>query len=326
MLLFAVGLFAAGCRHHRTSCDDRRFCERVRDRLDDRQDGRRRDPGTGRDPTMPPGVIPARGETIPATPLPTTPGRSNTIDWDPNASLPAPRRSSEKLPVLELPPRSVPSDPVLVVPPGSPNRTLLLPDPLLQDPLKTAPSQPGLLGEPILTDSAKPAEEAKLPATKSDLPTDGAPTGVDSFAAVPGQENVASGRKPTLEGLDALKTKGFKTVLYLHAPDADISAAKETVEKRGLKFVSLAVSPSTLGDAGKTFAEQLKDATSKPLYVYDLDGVRAGSLWYLQFRTVEMLSDEVARIRANALGLRDASASEEQKQFWIAIQDRLAKR
>ena len=70
----------------------------------------------------------------------------------------------------------------------------------------------------------------------------------------------------------------------------------------------------------------LKDATSKPLYVYDLDGVRAGSLWYLQFRTVEMLSDEVARIRANALGLRDAAVSEEQKHFWIAIQDQLAKR
>ena len=327
LALALLGLVAAGCRHHRTSCDDRKpFCERVRDRLDERQDGRRRDTGTGSDPSIPPGVIPPRDETIPATPLPVTPGRSNTIDWDPNASLPPPRRSSEKLPVFDLPPASVPSDPVLVVPSGPSNRTLLLPDPLLQDPLKTAPTQPSILGEPILTDSANPVEETKAPLLKTDLPTDSIPTGVEAYAVVPGQNNVANGKKPTLEGLDALKLRGFKTVLYLHAPDADISAAKETVEKRGLQFVSLAVSPQTLGDAGKTFAEQLKDATSKPLYVYDLDGVRAGSLWYLQFRTVEMLSDEVARIRANALGLKDAMASEDQKQFWIAIQGQLAKR
>jgi len=313
LALFALlGLLAGGCRHCRTSCDDRKpLCERIRDRFDDRADGRRRDTGTDRDRAIPPGVIPPRGETIPATPLPVTPGRSERIEFDPTATLPPPKRSSEKLPV-DLPPSSVPSDPVLTVP--APNRTLLLPDPLLQDPLKTAPAKSetsGILGDPILAEPAK-----------SDLP----PAGIEAFAAVPGQDNVASGKKPTLEGLDALKAKGFKTVLYIHGPDADVSAAKETVEKRGLKFVALSVSPQTLGDACKTFAEQLKDATSKPLFVYDLDGARAGSLWYLQFRKVEMLNDEVARIRAGALGLQDATDSELQKQFWLAIQEQLANR
>ena len=325
ILVLAVAAFCgSGCRH---SCQDRRsFCERVRDRFDDRRDGQRRDTSTDREPS---GVIPPRGETIPATPLPVTPRNSNTIDWDPNASLPAPKRSSEKILPSDLP-RSVPSDPLLVVPPGPSNRTLLLPDPLLQDPLKTIPKDPtsGILGEPIQPDAVKPAEDVKSisPDTKTDLPTDAPPVGVESFAAVPGQDNVAGGKKPTVEGLDALKSKGFKTVLYLHAPDADTSAAKELVEKRGLKFVALAVSPQTLGDAGKTFAEQLKDAASKPLFVYDLDGVRAGSLWYLQFRKVDLVNDDVARIRAGALGLRDANASEEQKQFWIAIQNQLAQR
>ena len=143
---------------------------------------------------------------------------------------------------------------------------------------------------------------------------------------VPGQDNVASGKKPSLEGLDALKTNGFKTVLYLHAVDADLSAAKETVEKRGLKFVALPVTPATLGAASKTFAEQLQDATSKPLFVYDIDGIRAGTLWYLQFRKVEMLSDEVARIRAGTLGLYDASSSREYESFRLATQEQLAKR
>lgn len=334
-LLFVaiVSCVGVGCRHHgQNRCDHRSLCERIRDR----HDGKRRDTGTDRDSAIPPGVILPRGETIPATPLPVTPSRSDTIEWDPNASLPAPRRSSEKIPA-DLPPAIVPSDPVLAIPPpGKSNRTLLLPDPLLLDPLRTGPGKPdslkepisGILGEPILSEPTKAVDEAKSPnpSRKSDLPTDSVPAGVEAYAPVPGQENVASGKKPTLEGLDALKANGFKTVLYLHAPDADLSAAKETVEKRGLKFVALAVSPQTLGRAAEVFAEQLKDAASKPLFVYDLDGVRAGSLWYLQFRQVEMLSDEVARIRAGALGLRDASTSEEQKQFWIAIQDRLGKR
>ncbi len=327
LALAAVAFFGTGCRHN---CKDHRsFCERVRDRFDDRRDGQRRDTSTDREPVNPSGVIPPRGETIPPTPLPVTPRNSNAIDWDPNASLPAPKRSSEKILPSDLP-RSVPSDPLLVVPPGPPNRTLLLPDPLLQDPLKTNPRDPtsGILGEPIQPDNVKLNEETKLiaPDSKTDLPTDAPAVGVESFAPVPGQNNVAGGKKPTVEGLDALKSKGFKTVLYLHAPDADMSAAKELVEKRGLKFVALAVSPQTLGDAGKIFAEQLKDAASKPLFVYDLDGVRAGSLWYLQFRKVDLVNDDVARIRAGALGLKDADTSEEQKQFWIAIQTQLAQR
>ena len=327
LVLAVAAFFGSGCRH---SCQDRRsFCERVRDRFDDRRDGRRRDTSTDREPANPSGVIPPRGETIPATPLPVTPRNSNTIDWDSDASLPAPKRSSEKILPSEIP-RTVPSDPLLVVPAGPPNRTLLLPDPLLQDPLKTIPRDPtsGILGEPIQPDATRQAEESTLiaPDTKTDLPAETPTVGVESFAAVPGQDNVAGGKKPTVEGLDALKSKGFKTVLYLHAPDADTSAAKELVEKRGLKFVPLAVSPQSLGEAGKAFAEQLKDATSKPMFVYDLDGVRAGSLWYLQFRKVDLVNDDVARIRAGALGLKDADTSEEQKQFWIAIQNQLAQR
>jgi len=339
MLLLAMGIgVATGCRHHcHTRCDSadhKCLGERLRDRIEDRQEGRRRDPGTSSDPVVPPGVIPPRGETIPPVPLPVTPSRSNTIDWDPTASLAPPRRSSEKIPVT-LPPLAIPSDPVLSAPPSPSNRTLLLPDPLLLEPLRTSPNPTsGVFGEPIPPVPVREPDQRRVESpsgisqVKSDLPAESAtlPAGVESFAPVPGLASVASGRKPSLEGLDALKAKGFKTVLYVHAPDADLSAAKETVEKRGLKFVPLAVSPQTLGTASRAFAERIQNADSKPLYAYDLDGTRLGSLWYLHFRTVEMLGDEGARIRAGALGLRDATASEEQKQYWIAIQDQLAKR
>ncbi len=321
LLVATVSTFTAGCRHH--SCNDcdsggrRSLGDRLRDRQDERRDGRRRDDGTS-DPAIQPGVIPPRGEFIPATPLPVTPSRSST--FDPTLSLPAPR-------ISEKPPKTVPADPS-----GPSNRTLLLPDPLLFAPSSSV--APGILGEPIqpelLGSSVKESDSTKSTSSKlsTDLPasTPLVPLGVESFAMVPGQDNVASGKKPTLEGLDALKSSGFKTVLYLHAVDADLSAAKETVEKRGLKFVSLSVTPANLGAASKSFAEQLQDAASKPLFVYDVDGIRAGTLWYLQFRKVEMLSDEVARIRAGTLGLNSASASREFDSFRLATQEQLTKR
>ena len=55
------------------------------------------------------------------------------------------------------------------------------------------------------------------------------------------------------------------------------------------------------------------------------DGVRTGSLWYLYLRTVESLPDDAAQVKAAALGLRDATG-DEKTNFWLAIQDYLAKR
>ena len=319
LLLFAaVSTLAAGCRHHGCNdCDSdgrRTLGDRLRDRQDDRRDGRRRDDGRTSDPS----VIPPRGEFIPATPLPVTPSRSSTFDS--TLSLPPPR-------ISEKPPKTVPADPT-----GPSNRTLLLPDPLLLAPSSTV--APGILGEPIQPELLHPATKdlEGIQSTSSQLSTDlpagspRAPLGFESFAMVPGQDNVASGKKPSLEGLEALKTNGFKTVLYLHAADADLSAAKETVEKRELKFVALQVTSANLGAASNTFAEQLQNATSTPLFVYDADGIRAGTLWYLQFRKVEMLSDEVARIRAGTLGLNEASTSREYESYRLATQEQLVKR
>ena len=87
----------------------------------------------------------------------------------------------------------------------------------------------------------------------------------------------------------------------------------------------IAVSPGTLQKAFDEFAAAVADRGNRPLYVIDEDGTRAGSLWYLLFRTRDLLSDDTARLRAAPLGLTEA-ATEEQKQFWIAVQDFLAKR
>ena len=46
--------------------------------------------------------------------------------------------------------------------------------------------------------------------------------------------------------------------------------------------------------------------------------MRAGAVWYLHFRTAEALGDDVARLRAKALGLSEAG--DEGKAFAVAIQ------
>ena len=41
------------------------------------------------------------------------------------------------------------------------------------------------------------------------------------------------------------------------------------------------------------------------IYVFDEDGVRAGIVWYLHFRTADSLNDDSARVRARPFGLTD---------------------
>jgi hypothetical protein len=145
------------------------------------------------------------------------------------------------------------------------------------------------------------------------------PVGIPEFApALP--ERVASGRKPTLDGLDWLKANGYKAALALRRPGESESADRKQLEQRGLKPLSLEVSPATLTAATvEAFARTVSDPSSQPLFVYDADGSLAGPLWYLYFRRVERLTDEVARLRAGRLGLRE-SAGGPHAEMWVAAQ------
>src|SRR5260370_74537 len=64
-----------------------------------------------------------------------------------------------------------------------------------------------------------------------------------------GRAQVASGLRPLLDGLDWLQAKRHKTVLHIRAPGEDDAADRREIEKRGLKSLSLEVSPQTLSPA-----------------------------------------------------------------------------
>jgi protein tyrosine phosphatase (PTP) superfamily phosphohydrolase (DUF442 family) len=205
------------------------------------------------------------------------------------------------------------------------------------------PSPPSVsLGVPVPAASEPPRESARLSTPQSPEPpraiipnkpvvpeggekpprSPELPAGIANFAEVfPG---VATGLRPMLDGLDWLKANGFKTVLQVRAPGENGESDRQLLEKRGLKYLSLEVSPTTLTPAVvDEFNKIVADTGNRPLFVYDRDGTLAGALWYLHFRTAAKLPDEEARRKAAALGLRE-DADGAPRELWLAVQKYLA--
>jgi len=187
-----------------------------------------------------------------------------------------------------------------------------------------------VLGEPQINAAAAPPEQKKSPVlVPQPAPTDepsasALPAGIAAFAQV--KEGVNNGLRPHLEGIDWLKAKGYKNVVFLRSGNEDDSSDRRQFENRGLKYQSLTIAPATINPALVTeFNRLVNDADGRPIFVYDIDGKRAGAMWYLYFRTSEMLDDDQSRVRAGRFGLKDKGDAE-QTQLWTAVQKYLSER
>ena len=229
--------------------------------------------------------------------IPTTPGSPYLLPPAGVPTTPAPG------PGAGIPPVG-PSD-LRNYPPARPAPEVLYPDPIPGSGSSRS-ALPGFLGGPV-----NPTTNSQVAPRGSD-----SPTGLSGYTRV--KEGLATGRKPTLDGFDALKQAGFRTVLYLHAAGADLSAAKEVAAKRSLAFVAIETTPEKLGSAIEQFNATVADAARHPIYVFDDDGVRAGTMWYLHFRTADSMNDDAARVRARPLGLTEDGA--DAKAFALATQ------
>jgi protein tyrosine phosphatase (PTP) superfamily phosphohydrolase (DUF442 family) len=155
-------------------------------------------------------------------------------------------------------------------------------------------------------------EESRSAAPQSPVP----PKGIPQFAMA--RDQVASGQRPFDDGFSWLKQENYRTILHLRAPGEDDSADRDLASERGLQFRTLDVSAETLTPAVvEEFAKIVNDRDALPLFVYDRDGVSAGALWYLYFRSVDKLSDAESRAKASRLGFRD---DEDSKKMMLAIQ------
>jgi protein tyrosine phosphatase (PTP) superfamily phosphohydrolase (DUF442 family) len=145
------------------------------------------------------------------------------------------------------------------------------------------------------------------------------PVGIARFNKV--RDDVASGLKPLVDGgLDWLQANHYRTVLHVRQPGQDDSVDRQQVEKFGMKFLSIEVSPQTLTrSVADQFNKTVSDPANYPLFVYDQNGKLAGALWYLSFRLADRNPDATARSRAAQIGLKD-----EDSDLWLAIQKVLA--
>jgi len=201
-------------------------------------------------------------------------------------------------------------------------------------PESAQPANSGVqLGTPeaIAPDAAKeklklyPPEspEPEKPAQAKKEPSALFPVGIANFSPV--KDQVSSGLRPSLDGLDWLKDNGYRTILFVRAPGEDDSTDKKQVEKRGMKYLSLEASPATLSQqVVDDFNQVVSSAKDYPLFVYDRDGALAGGLWFLHFRGGDAAATDSARVRAGSLGFRE-DRDDSHRNMWLAIQKLLSK-
>lgn len=265
-----------------------------------------------------PGGPPQGGIVLPPAPLP---GNSNAApppqfpagaSYPPIASAYPPNQPIRiGVPDTVSPRIAAPVQPTPTAPAPTPNPTILTPAPI-------PGSTPSVK---LLPPEFGPQNPAKQP--DSMTPTPSMPVGIPDFAPALG-DKVASGRKPSLEGLDWLKANNFKSAILIRRPDETDDADRRQFEQRALAFQSLEVSPSTLSWATvDQFSKLVDNSTMQPIFVYDADGALAGGMWYLYFRRVEKLPDEAARLRASRLGLRE-SGDGPHRDMWLAVQKLLS--
>jgi len=264
---------------------------------------------------------PAPRPVLPVSPVPVP---STGVMQAVPAPCPAPP------PGASIPPTVPPASPIPIVPPPAgpiPGGASLPPnDAIARVDNRWQPADNGVqLGAPEPAPRSESKETPRLypPVKTVEPPVNKSatklPVGIPQFATA--MDNVATGLRPSLDdGLDWLQARGFKTVVYIHLPGENDGTDRKQVEKRDMKYVSLEVSPQSLTkETVEEFGRIVRDASAQPLFIYDRDGALAGGLWYLYFRTVLQLSDDVARVRAGALGLRDASSGAH-RDMWLSIQ------
>jgi hypothetical protein len=236
------------------------------------------------------------------------PGPGSTI---PPANVPIVPGGAGVLPPADL--RPLPSTS------GRPAPEILLPDPLgpTGTSIQKKPNT-GVLGGPVNGATTLAATLEPPIAAKTEKPsTTTSANGLPGFTQI--KDGVATGRKPALEGFDSLKKDGYKTLIFLHAPGTDVAAVRDLAETRGFTFVPVETTPEKLGDAFEQVSKATAEPSSRPAYIFDDDGSRIGPVWYLHFKTVDLESADVSKIRARALGLADES------DFWPEIKRFLAK-
>lgn len=179
------------------------------------------------------------------------------------------------------------------------------------------------------TDFTRKATPTQLPTSNDTTPKTGPQTSIDQHPATeastgnlsaaiavapkqaPGIQrsayvapSIGGGSAPSLEGLDWLREKGYKTFIDLRQRSNIEPTYVESVNDLGMVYISLPIDAEHLSSSRiARFEELIAQAFNRPLYFCDVNGSRAGLIWYLHLRSVVGEDRESAAQKAEELGL-----------------------
>ncbi|WP_435016976.1 fused DSP-PTPase phosphatase/NAD kinase-like protein [Tundrisphaera sp. TA3] len=149
--------------------------------------------------------------------------------------------------------------------------------------------------------SAAEGADAALPRLAAPIASSATP-GIVRCSSV--EPHLMGGSLPTVEGLDWLKQRGYKTFLDLRARTEVDPAFVDSVSDRGLVYVALPILANRLDSARLArFDDLVSQSEARPLYFCDTDGSRAGLAWYIHRMTVDHYDAQAAEHEAIEVGL-----------------------
>jgi protein tyrosine phosphatase (PTP) superfamily phosphohydrolase (DUF442 family) len=123
---------------------------------------------------------------------------------------------------------------------------------------------------------------------------------------------LAGGSTPSADGLRWLVEKGYRTILDLRESSEVSPSFIAEVTGLGLRYVALPLSLKTIDRAHfDRFNFEVASGDARPLFFFDSDGTRAGTLWYIRRIANDRVDHQIARREAEELGLID-------KGYWAA--------
>ena len=131
--------------------------------------------------------------------------------------------------------------------------------------------------------------------------------GIRRFASV--APSVGGGSGPSMDGLDWLKEKGYRTFIDLRRGSEVEPNFVDAVNDRDMVYISLPIVANRL-DASRLarFDDLISQSENRPLYFCDSDGTRAGLAWYIHLRNVDQEDSQGATGKAEEIGLTEVEA------------------
>lgn len=110
------------------------------------------------------------------------------------------------------------------------------------------------------------------------------------------EPGLAVAGQPSPEALGRLKEMGFRTVVNLRTQQEGAAQERPVVEAQGLRYVSVPVSPATLGLADVQAVEGvLADPAARPVLLHCASSNRVGAVWaVIQARKGKSLAEAEA--------------------------------